>query len=334
VDCPGHDVLMATMLNGATVMDAALLLVAANESCPQPQTREHLIAVEHMGLRTFAVIQNKIDLVSPEKAHQHFQSIRTFLGKRYSRFIPILPISAQRRINLDFVNQYLANLPLPKRQLNTPPLMRIIRSFDVNKPGTEIDHLTGGISGGTITEGLLKIGQTVEIRPGVAYLEKGVKKCRPIRTKILSMTSETQDLKLAGPGGLIAVQTTVDPSLTKADRLVGQILGVPGKLPEVYETIIISYKIMNRVVGIARAENSGEKILRSLSMEEILKVNIGSATTTATVKNVNENIAKIALEFPCCCGIGEKVSLSRRIAGHWRLVGFGLIEKESVPLVL
>jgi translation initiation factor 2 subunit 3 len=38
VDCPGHDILMATMLNGAAVMDAALLLIAGNESCPQPQT--------------------------------------------------------------------------------------------------------------------------------------------------------------------------------------------------------------------------------------------------------------------------------------------------------
>jgi hypothetical protein len=39
VDCPGHDILMATMLNGAAVMDGALLLIAANESCPQPQAR-------------------------------------------------------------------------------------------------------------------------------------------------------------------------------------------------------------------------------------------------------------------------------------------------------
>ena len=48
VDCPGHDILMATMLTGAAVMDAALLLVAGNMSCPQPQTSEHLAAVEIM----------------------------------------------------------------------------------------------------------------------------------------------------------------------------------------------------------------------------------------------------------------------------------------------
>ena len=58
VDCPGHDILMATMLNGASVMDAALLLVAANIQCPQPQTREHLAAVENMDLENIIIVQN------------------------------------------------------------------------------------------------------------------------------------------------------------------------------------------------------------------------------------------------------------------------------------
>jgi len=60
VDCPGHDVLMATMLNGAAVMDAALLLIAGNEPCPQPQTSEHLAAVEIMKLNNIIILQNKI----------------------------------------------------------------------------------------------------------------------------------------------------------------------------------------------------------------------------------------------------------------------------------
>jgi translation initiation factor 2 subunit 3 len=324
------------MLNGATVMDAALLLVAANVPCPQPQTREHLTAVDHMGLKTFAVIQNKIDLVSPEKARVNFQSIRTFLGQRYARFIPVIPISAQRNINLEYVLQYLANIPLPERSLSAPPQMRVIRSFDVNKPGTEIDKLVGGISGGTIIQGLLKIGDTVEIRPGVVYRDHGKKKCKPIRTKVLSMSSETQNLDLAGPGGLIAIQTTIDPSLTKADRLVGQIMGIPDTLPPVYDTIIITYSIMNRVVGIntENEESSGAlpKTSRNFSLEEKLMVNIGSATTGATVKRVKGNMAKIYLEFPCCCSINEKISLSRRIAENWRLVGFGIIHKDSLPL--
>ena len=57
VDCPGHDILMATMLNGAAVMDAALLLIAGNETCPQPQTAEHLAAVEIMKLQNIIILQ-------------------------------------------------------------------------------------------------------------------------------------------------------------------------------------------------------------------------------------------------------------------------------------
>src|SRR3989338_3041972 len=44
LDAPGHESLMATMLSGSAIMDGALLLVAANEQCPQPQTKEHLMA--------------------------------------------------------------------------------------------------------------------------------------------------------------------------------------------------------------------------------------------------------------------------------------------------
>ena len=63
VDAPGHESLMATMLSGATIMDGALLLIAANEDCPQPQTREHLMALQIVGIKNVVIVQNKIDLV-------------------------------------------------------------------------------------------------------------------------------------------------------------------------------------------------------------------------------------------------------------------------------
>lgn len=59
---------MATMLNGAAVMDAALLLIAGNEPCPQPQTSEHLAAVEIMRLGHIIVLQNKVDLMKESQA--------------------------------------------------------------------------------------------------------------------------------------------------------------------------------------------------------------------------------------------------------------------------
>jgi translation initiation factor 2 subunit 3 len=68
---------MATMLNGAAVMDGALLLIAGNETCPQPQTSEHLAAVEIMRLSHIIILQNKIDLIQESAAaNQHEQILR------------------------------------------------------------------------------------------------------------------------------------------------------------------------------------------------------------------------------------------------------------------
>jgi translation initiation factor 2 gamma subunit (eIF-2gamma) len=86
VDCPGHDILMATMLNGAAVMDAALLLIAGNETCPQPQTMEHLAAVEIMELKHIIILQNKVDLIREAQALEHQKSISAFV-KGAPRFL-------------------------------------------------------------------------------------------------------------------------------------------------------------------------------------------------------------------------------------------------------
>merc|ERR1711971_1005056 len=79
VDCPGHDILMATMLNGAAVMDAALLLIDANVPCPQPQTSEHLAAIEIMKLKHMIILQNKIDLVKETQAKEQHEQIKSFI---------------------------------------------------------------------------------------------------------------------------------------------------------------------------------------------------------------------------------------------------------------
>lgn len=136
VDCPGHDILMATMLNGAAVMDAALLLVAGNEACPQPQTSEHLAALEIMRLRHLLVLQNKIDLTSRATAARQYEEIRRFTKGTLAAEAPVIPISAQLRYNIDLVCEYLCtHIPVPPRDFTRSPRLAVIRSFDVNKPG-------------------------------------------------------------------------------------------------------------------------------------------------------------------------------------------------------
>ena len=274
VDCPGHDILMATMLNGAAVMDAALLLIAGNEPCPQPQTSEHLAAVEIMKLDHIIILQNKIDLVKEAAALQQHEDIKAFVKGTVADNSPIVPISAQLRYNIDVVAEYITNhIPVPLRDFTSQPKMIIIRSFDVNKPGEEVSDLRGGVAGGSILQGVLKLGQEIEIRPGIISRgANGTVKCVPLFSRILSLFAEANDLQYAVPGGLIGVGTMIDPTLSRGDRLVGQVLGAVGALPQIYTEIEVSYYLLRRLLGVKTAEGEKQGKVQKLAKGEILMV--------------------------------------------------------------
>ncbi|XP_020195430.1 eukaryotic translation initiation factor 2 subunit gamma-like [Aegilops tauschii subsp. strangulata] len=152
VDCPGHDILMATMLNGAAIMDGALLLIAANESCPQPQTSEHLAALA--GLKHLIILQNKIDVIQESAAMNQHEAIQKFIQGTKAEGAPVVPISAQLKYNIDVICEYIVKkIPIPERNFTSPPNMIVVRSFDVNKPGSEVNEIRGGVAGGTILRG-------------------------------------------------------------------------------------------------------------------------------------------------------------------------------------
>ncbi|KAI9665077.1 MAG: eukaryotic translation initiation factor 2 subunit gamma [Bathelium mastoideum] len=326
VDCPGHDILMSTMLSGAAVMDAALLLIAGNETCPQPQTSEHLAAIEIMKLNHIIILQNKVDLMREEAADQHYQSILKFIRGTAADGSPIIPISAQLKFNIDAINEYLVSkIPVPVRDFTAAPHMIVIRSFDVNKPGAEIEELKGGVAGGSILTGVLKLGDEIEIRPGIVSKdENGKIQCRPIYSRVVSLFAEHNDLKFAVPGGLIGVGTRVDPTLCRADRLVGFVLGIKGHLPNIYTEIEVNYFLLRRLLGVKTADGKQQKVSK-LTKTEVLMVNIGSTATGAKVMAVKADIARLQLTSPACTEIGEKVALSRRIDKHWRLIGWANI---------
>ncbi|KAI8810790.1 P-loop containing nucleoside triphosphate hydrolase protein [Cladochytrium replicatum] len=330
VDCPGHDILMATMLNGAAVMDAALLLVAANESCPQPQTSEHLAAIEIMKLKHIIILQNKVDLITETAASEHHQSIVAFINGTVAEKAPIIPISAQLKYNIDVINEYIVkHVPIPPRDFTADPRLIVIRSFDVNKPGAEVQDLKGGVAGGSILCGVLKVGDEIEVRPGIVSKDsEGRIRCRPIFSRIISMFTEDNDLKFAVPGGLIGVGTKVDPTLCRADRLVGQVLGSVGKLPKIYTELEINYFLLRRLLGVKTDDKKQTKV-QKLQKNEVLMVNIGSTSTGGRVLSVKADLAKILLTSPACTEINEKIALSRRIDKHWRLIGWGMIKRGS-----
>ncbi|CAG8439440.1 2070_t:CDS:10 [Dentiscutata heterogama] len=328
VDCPGHDILMATMLNGAAVMDAALLLIAGNESCPQPQTSEHLAAIEIMKLKHIIILQNKVDLCKESACEEHYQSILSFVKGTVADGAPIIPISAQLKYNIDAINEYIVKkIPIPIRDFTSDPRLIVIRSFDVNKPGAEVDDLKGGVAGGSILRGILKVGDEIEVRPGILTKDnEGQIHFRPIFSRIVSLFAEHNDLKFAVPGGLIGVGTRIDPTLCRADRLVGQVLGAVGKLPNIYTELEINYFLLRRLLGVKTDEKKQTKVSK-LAKNEVLMVNIGSTSTGGRVMSVKSDSAKILLTSPACTEVEEKIALSRRIDKHWRLIGWGKIKR-------
>jgi translation initiation factor 2 subunit 3 len=326
VDCPGHDVLMATMLNGAAVMDAALLLIAGNETCPQPQTLEHLAAVEIMRLRNIIIVQNKIDLVRDTAAEAQYAQIREFISGTVAEHAPIIPISAQLKYNIDVVVENLVKkVPIPVRDFVSDPNMIVIRSFDVNKPGEEVADLKGGIAGGSIMKGVLRVGDRIEVRPGIPHRNgaTGQMSFTPIVSIIHAMHSEANELQYAVPGGLVGIGLKIDPTLTRADRLVGQVLGLEGRVPDVFSELEVNFYLLRRLLGVkVDGDAKGAKV-SSLTKGETLMLNIGSTSTGGRVVAAKRDMAKFALSAPVCTSVGEKIALSRRVDKHWRLIGWG-----------
>ncbi len=323
VDAPGHETLMATMLSGAAIMNGALLLVAANEECPQPQTREHLMALSIIGVDKIIVVQNKIDIVTVDEARENYKQIKEFIKGTIAEKAPIIPISAHHDVNIDMLIEAIEKtIPTPKWDKTKPARMYIARSFDVNVPGTKLQSLKGGVIGGSLTQGKLKVGDEIEIKPGrKVELSGGKSQWETITTKVRSLYAGGTQLDVAHPGGLIAIGTGLDPALTKSDSLVGRIAGAPGTLPPVLGELTVKTELMKRVVGVA-----SELAVENLKTNEPLMLSVGTATTVGVVTSGRADSAEVSLKIPVCAEKNQRIAISRRIAGKWRLIGYGVVQ--------
>ncbi|MFX1534389.1 MAG: translation initiation factor IF-2 subunit gamma [Promethearchaeota archaeon] len=323
VDAPGHEVFMATMLSGASLLDGAILVIAANEPCPMPQTREHLAAMKIVGMEHLIVAQNKIELVSDKKATQNYHDIKNFIQEQMSNEVPIIPISAAHKTNVDLLIQNVEKyIPTPNLDSKKPGRLLVARSFDINRPGSSPKNWKGGVVGGSITHGTFKKGDEVEIRPGI---RKG-NKWEPITTEIVSMKTDFGYLEEAKPGGLIGIGTLLDPALTKGDRLVGNLVGKPEDLPPIYTKIIAEIELLSRVVG-----SKEEKKIGKIETGEMLLIVIGTARTLGVVEGEKKgkNRYQIDLRIPICAEIGTRMAISRQISNRYRLIGWAVLRDGS-----
>jgi translation initiation factor 2 subunit 3 len=320
VDSPGHETLMATMICGAALMNGALLLIAANEPCPQPQTREHLMALDIIGIKNIVIVQNKIDIVNEQQAEENYRQIKEFTKGTCAQNAPIVPVSAHHDANIDVLIMTLEKvIPTPKLDPSRSPKMYIARSFDVNLPGALPADLQGGVVGGSLIEGTLTIGDEVEIRPGYRTQDKKAH-WEPIVTTVSSLMSGGKQVKSVQPGGLVGIGTELDPYLTKSDSLVGNMLGYPGKLPDVWEGFTLKIHLLERIVGM---EEDVE--VKEIKTKEPLMLNVGVATTVGVATSAQKDTCAVSLKLPVCAEKGQRVAISRKVGGRWRLIGYGEI---------
>ena len=323
VDAPGHETLMAIMITGASIMDGAMLMVAANESCPQPQTREHLMALEIAGIENIVIVQNKIDLVSKERAMESHAEIKAFLKGTIAENAPVIPVSAHHDVNLDvLIHAIEATIPTPDRPEDKRSIMHVARSFDINRPGTRPSKLRGGVIGGSIVEGEFAEGDEIIIGPG-RKIEKGNKATwEPIEAVVSSMQGGGLNLDTMHAGGLCCMATFLDPSITTADNLSGQVVARKGDLPEIHTAVSVDVSLMDHMVA---GDGEVPEKIHPLRNNEMLMLNVATATSVGVTRNAEKGRTDLDLRLPICADKGQRISLSRRIGSRWRLIGYGTI---------
>ena len=319
IDAPGHEMLMATMLSGAAIIDAAILVIAANEGI-KPQTKEHFMALQAKKVKNIIIVQSKIDLVNKEQALKNYEEIKEFVKGTLAENSPVLPVAAQQGVNIDKLLEEICKLEIPKKEINTQPIFLIARSFDINRPGTIISNLKGGVLGGILKKGKLKIGDEIEIKPGLSIKKTNQYSYQTLTTKILSLFKGNNSVKEVLPGASISIETELDTFMTKTDSLTGCLASTKNALPEISHRIKIKSELFEEVLGI----QSRQKV-EQLKTKEMLMLSVNTTISVGTIEKINKNEIELNLNIPVVALKGDNVGIARNINGHWRLIGWGEI---------
>ena len=319
IDAPGHEMLMATMLSGTAIVDAAILVISAQEGI-KPQTREHFTALQAKKIKNIIIVQNKIDLVSKEQALKNYKEIIDFVKGTLAENAPIIPVSAQQGINIEKILEEITKLEIPKKDIESTPIFLVARSFDINKPGSNIKNLKGGVLGGILKKGKLKIKDEIEIKPGLSIEKAHQKGFQTLTTKILSLHKGNETVDEITPGASISIETELDPFLTKTDSLTGCLVSKIGNLPDITHNVKIKTELFKEVLGI-----EGHNKVEPIKTKEMLMLSANTTITVGTVEKIKDSEVELNLNIPIVALKGDSVGIARNINSHWRLIGWGEI---------
>lgn len=221
-DLPGHSNLLETALSGITYTDFCLLLTSA-DCTTDTETNEHYKAIKMLGLNDSTIIlQNKLDLISKDRAIEDYEKTKESYDVKY-----VIPTCVQFNFGIKYLMQFMIeSIPNPinsklQEKINKPLKGSIIRSFDINKPGIDVSKMMGAVIGLIIKHGYIKINDKIKIIPGI-IMKNGNN--IPIEAYVTSLKTDNTDLQIAYPGGLIGMGLSIDPTLAKEDRLVGNFI--------------------------------------------------------------------------------------------------------------
>ena len=309
IDSPGHKTLMTIMLSGATLVDGAVLVIAANQKCPQPQTHEHIEALRIIGVTDIVVAQTKIDVVGKERAKESYNEIKDFLSKNGYDNAKIIPVFAAHNINVTSLIQEIGNFDV-KRDESGKTEMVAVRSFDINKPGTDIKDLKGGVIGGGLNSGKISVGDNIMIYPGM-FVKNNWK---PLKSKVMSIQSEFGSEKSVSRGLMIGLETDLDPSIARRDSLSGSLIVTGDNVPVFKSRLSVDY------IPIAgkfdKPIQKGETVLLNVLASKVL------GTVVSNLQNkVILNLGNSYLPY----FLSDKAIISRKINNVWTLAGSGKI---------
>jgi translation initiation factor 2 subunit 3 len=332
VDCPGHWKLTSTMLSGTCIMDYTILIESIqNKSIPAPQTWEHMVATSVAGIECAVVCLNKIDTLSTGEIRSKIESkvntLKDFLVK-FDYKKEIIPMSAVFGVNINVLCEYLVNLKGKNRNFETYAKMIGIRSFDINKQRqlNKGSDLKGGTLGGSLTQGILKVGDIVKIYPGYTKsvgtdssrikLADGTTKnitfnewkyC-PIEAQVISIHSELESLEKAYPGSLIGVQLDIDPALSRNDNLVGNVM-VPS---EAVHDVKVVDKLELTITYIFPDISTGNPKKLNIEIGEYLKIHVNANEVRGIVNKYRESKKRIVLilDTPIAISETDKIVIS------------------------
>jgi translation initiation factor 2 subunit 3 len=300
-------------------MDGAIIVIAVDQPLSKkPQLIQHLAAAKLGKIKNIIICLNKIDLVDRATLTLRKEELDTMLETFGISPYTIIPTCLNKKIGMNYLIKAIMQLFNPSIYLertNESPLFRISRSFDINKPGINWDSVLGGVIGGSLITGKLSVGDEIEIRPGqVSKGKDGKFICQPIRTTVLSIKTDSNNLDKIIPGGLVGIGTDLDPYYCKGDILAGNIAGFVGQLPEIFHHVLIDTTLINTFGFVWNPKINDNVMLQ-----------IGTKISEAKLTSIIGNNYNFELLKPVCINNDQHIIICMNINKVLRIVAEGTV---------